>query len=396
MKKLLFTLVTVFTSLMTFSQEELEIPVLTDKDSVIQSSWMVGLGYNFVDDSGDVFNNLFSFGEQWNTVVFPSRISLGRYFKNGLGLEAIGTYNKYKEGKLVDGVVLTEDRDYYAIDARLSYDLNEIIGQTAWFDPYVGIGVGYTDANNQGRGTYNAVLGFRTWLSDRWGLDFNSSGKWRMGDKGTNHLQHAAGLVYQFGIEKGLSKKGEEKLALINELEKRRQEVQDSIAAAEKAKEEALMAQRLEEEREKARLLAEAEAEEQAKIRAKQELQQQINDKLAGIGNVLFRYNSSYLTKEYKEVLGEIITLLEEYPNVHIAISGHTDSRGPDQYNQWLSERRAKKTIDFLVSRGIPENRLTVQAFGEKQLLNDCGNNVQCPEDGHKINRRSEFEIVKF
>ena len=163
-------------SALTFAQD-LE---LTKKDSIVQSYWLVSLGTNIVDDSGDEFGELFDLSEGWNMVPYPSRVSVGRYFKNGLGLEAIGSYNRYKEGKIVDNVVNPEDVDYWGLDFRVSYDLNMILGETGFFDPYIGIGAGYTDANNQGRGTYNAVIGFRTWFSDHWGLDFNSTGKWAM------------------------------------------------------------------------------------------------------------------------------------------------------------------------------------------------------------------------
>ncbi|MFD2588218.1 hypothetical protein ACFSQJ_14860 [Croceitalea marina] len=78
-------------------------------------------------------------------------MSIGKYFENGLGLEAIGTYNKYKEGKIVDNQVNDTMISYYAADLRVSYDLNKILGETGFFDPYVGLGLGYTDANNQGR-----------------------------------------------------------------------------------------------------------------------------------------------------------------------------------------------------------------------------------------------------
>ena len=200
-----------------FPQDSLQI---ASKDSVVQSSWMVGIGYNFIDDSVDGFNDFTTIKDQWNTVAFPSRISIGRYFKSGLGLEAIGTYNNYKKGNIIDGIVNPEDISYYGLDTRISYDLNKLIGETAWFDPYIGIGLGYADANNTTRGTYNAVIGFRTWFSDQWGLDLSSSGKWSFGNEASNHIQHAAGIVYQFGIEKGLSKKGLEKLAMIEALEK--------------------------------------------------------------------------------------------------------------------------------------------------------------------------------
>ncbi|HUH47202.1 MAG TPA: hypothetical protein VLZ54_08630, partial [Arenibacter sp.] len=82
---------------------------LTAKDSIVTSAWMVGLGYNFVDDSGDQFEELFDIKDQWNAVAFPSRLSIGRYFKSGLGIEAIGTFNKYKVGKLIDGSINSKE-----------------------------------------------------------------------------------------------------------------------------------------------------------------------------------------------------------------------------------------------------------------------------------------------
>src|SRR5690606_13415914 len=111
-------------------------------------------------------NDFTTMKDQWNIVPYPSRINIGRYFRNGLGLEAIAAYNRYKEGYKVDGQINPEVKDYFSMDARLSYDLNKLVGETGWFDPYVGAGVGYTDANDVGRGTYNAVFGFRTWFSD--------------------------------------------------------------------------------------------------------------------------------------------------------------------------------------------------------------------------------------
>ena len=66
-----------------------EIPEITAKDSVIVSSWMIGVGWNFVDDSGDAFQDFTTIRDQWNGVAFPSRISLGRYWKSGFGLPTL-------------------------------------------------------------------------------------------------------------------------------------------------------------------------------------------------------------------------------------------------------------------------------------------------------------------
>ncbi len=371
--------------------EELE---LTKKDSIVQSAWIFGLGFNAVDDAGSEFSDVFNFEDNWNAVPFPSRISVGRYFKNGLGLEAIGSYNRYKEGKTIDGIINTEDIDYYAIDVRVSYDLNQILGETGWFDPYVGIGAGYTDANNQGRGTYNASVGFRTWFSDRFGLDFNSTGKWAMNtENASNHIQHAAGAVYRFGIEKGLSKKGLEKLALIQEMEKEQQRIQDSIAAAKQAEEEArLLAERLKREEEAARLAAE----EKAKMEAENSKRSKIQERIKALGYVYFDLNSSYLNSKDKELLDNLMAILNEHPNLVLQIGSHTDSRGTDKYNLWLSQRRADRTVEYLISKGISEDRVVTKAYGEENLTNECDDGVYCTESKHRKNRRSEFTIIEF
>ncbi|RPG30789.1 MAG: OmpA family protein [Muricauda sp. TMED12] len=373
-------------SALTFAQDV----ELTKKDSIVQSYWLVTLGANAVDDSGHEFNRLFDIEGAWNIAPYPSRVSIGRYFKSGVGLEAIGSYNRYKEGKIVDKVVMQEDVDYYGFDFRVSYDLNMILGETGFFDPYVGIGAGYTDANNQGRGTYNAILGFRTWFSDHWGLDFNSTGKWAMDtENASNHIQHALGVAYRFQVEKGLSRKGEEKLALLQEMEKEQQRVQDSIADAEEA---TRLAERLQKEKEAAELAAAEKAKKDAEDARRLAIQNKIDD----LGNVHFKLNSSYLTDKDKLMLDQLATIMESEPNIQIRVTSHTDSRGTGQYNQWLSEQRAKRTVEYILSKGIAEDRITQEAFGETKLLNECSDGVYCTEEKHALNRRSEFVIVKY
>lgn len=364
---------------------------LSSKDSVVTSSWVLGLGYNIVDDSATPFGGDFlNINETWNALPYPSSISIGKTFKNGLGIKAIGSYNKYDIGKKIDGSINLEERDYYALDGMISYDLNKILGETGWFDPFLHLGAGYSDIGSLGRATANAGFGFNTWFSDRWGLNFNTMGKWGIEEGSTKQLQHSAGVVYRFGIEKELSKKGLEKLALIEE----NQRVSDSIAAAKKAEEEArLMAERLEQEKEMARLAAEEQAKKDAENRRRLELENKIKD----LGNVYFGLNSSYLSKPYKELLDKLALILEENPNVTLKVGAHADSRGAENYNQGLSEKRVKQTLDYLIGKkGINASRLTGEGFGETQLVNDCDNNTYCPEYKHKLNRRSEFEVLEF
>jgi outer membrane protein OmpA-like peptidoglycan-associated protein len=153
------------------------------------------------------------------------------------------------------------------------------------------------------------------------------------------------------------------------------------------------MAERLAQEKEKARLAAEEQARKEAEDRRKTELENKIKD----LGNVYFSLNSSYLNKPYKELLDRLTVIMEENPTLTLKIGSHADSRGAEKYNQWLSEKRVKQTLDYLIDKkGINASRLTGEGFGETQLVNECDNNTYCPESKHKLNRRSEFEVVKF
>ncbi len=383
--------VCVFFSTITIYAQNLE---LGKQDSIVKKSWIVGVGFNAVDDAGSEFTNLFNVSDNWNIVPYPSRISIGRYFESGIGLEAIASYNRYEEGKIVDDVINTEEIDYYGFDFNVNYDLNKIIGETGFFDPYIALGAGYTDANNQGRVTANTAVGARFWINDRLGVDANSKGKWAVSsDEATNHIQHAVGLVYRFGVEKGLSKKGEEKLAQIQEFEKEQQRVQDSINLAQeqerKAKELAAL---IEKEKEQARIAAAAKEQRIAEeAKAKKDA---ILSKISELGYVYFDLNSSYLKEGHKRQLDELAELLKANPSITIKIGGYADSRGTDKYNLWLSERRVDKTIAYLASVGIGANRLKKQAYGESVLLNDCDDSKNCPEVKHSENRRSDFVII--
>lgn len=112
---------------------------------------------------------------------------------------------------------------------------------------------------------------------------------------------------------------------------------------------------------------------------------------LAGVlKNVKFENNSSYLKSSSKNQLSRYSTTLKRYPNTKIKISAHTDSKGDDRYNQWLSERRAKSVATFLSKRGISVNQLQTEGVGEQQPI--ASNDT---EEGRETNRRVEFIIVK-
>ncbi len=105
--------------------------------------------------------------------------------------------------------------------------------------------------------------------------------------------------------------------------------------------------------------------------------------------NVLFGFDKSGLTNDSKNSLNKLVNILDEYPDTNIEIQGHTDSKGSSNYNQDLSVLRADAVTNYLISRSISGDRLTVKGFGERmpKYLNDT-------EEGRSQNRRVEFLIA--
>ena len=104
---------------------------------------------------------------------------------------------------------------------------------------------------------------------------------------------------------------------------------------------------------------------------------------------VTFATDSSAVSPTFRATLDQIAQSLRDYPNSLIDVYGHTDSTGSDQYNQSLSERRAKAVSDYLTSRGVSSTRVRWQGFGETQPI--ASNDTV---DGRSRNRRVEIKIV--
>ena len=117
-----------------------------------------------------------------------------------------------------------------------------------------------------------------------------------------------------------------------------------------------------------------------------------------GIKMIYFDLDKHFIRKEAELDLEKILDVMKQYPNMKIDIRSHTDCRQTVKYNLVLSDRRAKSTIDWLVTKGVDKSRLTGKGYGESQLVNDCGceptNKSNCTEEQHQANRRSEFIIT--
>lgn len=114
--------------------------------------------------------------------------------------------------------------------------------------------------------------------------------------------------------------------------------------------------------------------------------------------NVYYFFDKAdiYLYEESVNDLEDLVAFLEENPNLTVELRAHTDSRGSYTYNEKLAQRRAQSVKDFLIDRGIDEDRLTPVAYGEYCLTNECADGVECNEVQHQRNRRTEIVVTNL
>lgn len=109
---------------------------------------------------------------------------------------------------------------------------------------------------------------------------------------------------------------------------------------------------------------------------------------------VYFDLDSYYITKDGETIINNAIIILNKFPNINIEFSSYTDCRASDSYNLYLSNLRAKEVINFMIDKGISENRLLGRGYGESKPVNHCVDGVECSETEHLQNRRAEFVII--
>ena len=109
------------------------------------------------------------------------------------------------------------------------------------------------------------------------------------------------------------------------------------------------------------------------------------------LDNIVYEYNKFDLSANGQAELDTLVSFFKENPDVFLKISSHTDARGPAAYNMELSKKRSESCLNYILEKGIPKSRITVQNYGETKLLNKCRDRVECSEELHKVNRRTEF-----
>lgn len=117
------------------------------------------------------------------------------------------------------------------------------------------------------------------------------------------------------------------------------------------------------------------------------------NDSVNIVENIYYNLDDYKVLPEARKVLDKVVDLMKNNSKLSVEIGSHTDSRATDEYNLNLSQKRAKAATDYIIQNGIAKKRITGTGYGETRLINKCGNGVECPEEEHAKNRRTEFRV---
>lgn len=162
--------------------------------------WMFTFGTNAIDistpsdASGGYFGSYDYDGNNVNTLPWLSRIALGKYVGKGFSLELAGALNKVDRPWGAGS-----DVTFFGLDLNVKYDLNNVLGQTSWFDPYIYAGLGENWVGSRNGLGLNVGAGFNAWVTDNVGISFSTGYKKVNTPVDFEMYQHSIGLTWKFG-----------------------------------------------------------------------------------------------------------------------------------------------------------------------------------------------------
>jgi len=133
-----------------------------------------------------------------------------------------------------------------------------------------------------------------------------------------------------------------------------------------------------------------------ADLKEKKNNQDTETEKSLKVNPIYFDLGKSNIRPDAAKELDKIVAVMMENPAMKIELGSHTDARGSDAFNLSLSDRRAKASASYIISKGISPDRIVGKGYGESKLVNGCANNVKCSEAEHQLNRRTEFIVISI
>jgi len=125
------------------------------------------------------------------------------------------------------------------------------------------------------------------------------------------------------------------------------------------------------------------------------ELQRIAVGEVVKLENIYYDFDKFDIRPDAAVELNRFVQFMNKYPGMEVELRSHTDSRGSDTYNQWLSQKRAESAVAYVIKQGIGSTRIKARGYGESMPVNQCVNRVPCTEEEHQMNRRTEFVVTK-
>lgn len=112
--------------------------------------------------------------------------------------------------------------------------------------------------------------------------------------------------------------------------------------------------------------------------------------------NIFYDFDKWNILPESEVELNKLVKIMNDNPGWKVELGSHTDARGTDSYNMLLSKKRSDSAVGYIVKSGISKDRIKAKGYGETQLVNHCKNGVECTDEVHRQNRRTEFKILEM
>jgi outer membrane protein OmpA-like peptidoglycan-associated protein len=113
------------------------------------------------------------------------------------------------------------------------------------------------------------------------------------------------------------------------------------------------------------------------------------------VSNIYWDYNKWNIRSDAEPFLDELVKKFKDNPNLKVELQSHCDCHGSDAYNDDLSQKRANALVEYLVAKGVSRSMFISKGFGERKLINECKDGVECTDEQHQQNRRTEFIVLK-
>jgi hypothetical protein len=162
--------------------------------------WTFGFGINSIDNNSSFNEQFLNSNKNWNNVSSLSKFSVERALGSNFSVDAAITYNRISKEKLQNGIAITNDLNYFALDVNGKFYFDNYISEQSKVDAYVLAGVGIWSADDVSNQSGNLGLGFAFWIQPGLGLRLQTVGKFAADQEQTinNHIQHSVELVFKF------------------------------------------------------------------------------------------------------------------------------------------------------------------------------------------------------